>query len=119
MNTNYFIKTSFVIFILLGFLISFFPPFEFGNEILRSFPKDEMTEVLMNPVFSKFPIKRYDFLFSSNKEYFHIKSRWYLLKRELLWKELIIEYILAFFISALLSYSIDKIRFRKTDKLKI
>lgn len=70
MNKNSFIKISAAVFIFLAIGISLFPPFEFGNEKLRT-----LSERKLNPkIVDKLPIKEYDFIFSSNKKYFALSS---------------------------------------------
>lgn len=58
------IKVSFAIFIFLALIISLFPPFEFGNEKLK--------EMGFTFVADNLPVKKYDFIFNSNKKYLAI-----------------------------------------------
>ena len=70
MNKNSFIKISAAVFIFLAIGISLFPPFEFGNEKLRTLSERKLnTEIV-----EKLPIKEYDFIFSNNKKYFALTS---------------------------------------------
>ena len=66
MNKNTFIKISAAIFILLAVIISLFPPFEFGNEKLRTLSERKSNSDIVN----KLPIKQYDFIFGNNKKSF-------------------------------------------------
>ena len=66
MNKNTFLKISAAIFILLAVIISLFPPFEFGNEKLRTLSERKSNSDIVN----KLPIKQYDFIFGSNKKSF-------------------------------------------------
>jgi len=70
MKKNNFIKISAAIFILLAVIISLFPPFEFGNEKLRTLSERRIN----SKIIEKLPIKKYDFLFGSNKKYFALDS---------------------------------------------
>ena len=104
MDRSTFIKISAAIFILLAVIISLFPPFEFnksvkalvdeanqsilyphgyysfnfydGNFIIRLKPLMK-TKISIN-IAKKLPIKKYDFLFSSNKRYFALDSYSYI-----------------------------------------
>ncbi len=69
MDKNNFIKISAAIFILLAFIISLFPPFEFGNEKLRTLSERKSNSDIVN----KLPIKQYDFIFGSNKKSFTLE----------------------------------------------
>ncbi len=67
MDKYLFIKVSAVIFILLSVIISLFPPFEFGNEKLRT-----VSERRSNYT-NKLPIKQYDFILGNNKKSFALR----------------------------------------------
>jgi len=77
MDKNYFIKISAVIFILLAVIISLFPPFEFSRRNIS-------------------PVKKYDFIFSTNKkniilDYHNFQKKFYRLDTlayyKALWKD--------------------------------
>jgi hypothetical protein len=57
-------------FLSLSIPITLFPPFEFGDQYLET--KGERRQSFM--VIDDLPIKKYDFLFASNKKYFSIGS---------------------------------------------
>jgi len=89
-----------VIFAFLVIIISLFPPFEFGNEVINNLNKGTLADLESNNSdLAKLPIKGYDFIFNGDKKSFHLDNKNYLLERKLLMDELVIEYILAFFIS--------------------
>lgn len=71
MNTT-FIKISLIIFVFLALLISLFPPFEFGNEKLRTLHERESYSDIAN----KLPVKRYDFIFNDNKKDISLDSNY-------------------------------------------
>ncbi len=66
MDKNSFIKISVAIFIILAIIISLFPPFEFGNEMIKTESERRSNSDIAN----KLPIKEYDLLLGSNKKYF-------------------------------------------------
>jgi hypothetical protein len=59
-----FIKISLIIFIFLALIISLFPPFEFGNEKLRTLHERNT----YSDIAEKLPIKKYDFILNDNKK---------------------------------------------------
>ncbi len=66
MNKNIFVKASAAIFVFLALIISLFPPYEFGNEKIRTLSERRLNRKIIE----KLPIKSYDFIISSNKKYF-------------------------------------------------
>ena len=63
-------KIGIIIFIPLAIIISLFPPFEFGNEKLRTLSERKINSKIVGIL----PIKEYDFIFNSNKKYFALDS---------------------------------------------
>lgn len=109
MAINPFIKKSLEIFVFLAIIISLFPPFEFH---LAKEEYHGTSHVL--------PVKKYDFLFGDGKKLVDLDDKiWgtqsgsYLVDRKILFGELLVEYILAFFVSIILGYGIQVIRLRK------
>ena len=70
MDKNLFIKFSLIIFVILSIVISLFPPFEFGNEKLKTLSERKVNSKIID----KLPIKDYDFIFRNNKKYFVLGS---------------------------------------------
>ncbi len=66
MDKYKFIKIALAIFIILSVIISLFPPFEFGNEKLKT----QYERNINYKIVEKLPIKQYDFIFNSNEKYF-------------------------------------------------
>ena len=115
MDRNSLINTIMAIFISIAVIISLFPPFEFGNEMLRGLNHNAIayySNTKNGSIFISFPIKEYDFIFNSNKKYFHLKNEWYVLRRELISSELFIEYFLAFLVSIFIGFVIYKLKIR-------
>ena len=73
MKENTFIKISAAIFILLAVIISLFPPFEFGNEKLKTISERRIN----SDIADKLPVKKYDFILGSNKKYIFLKYNYY------------------------------------------
>ncbi len=61
-------KIGLFVFLSLATIISLFPPFEWGDENIRT----EKERIRNRNILGSLPIKKYDFLFSSNKKYFPI-----------------------------------------------
>jgi len=63
-------KIGLIVFLFLATIISFFPPFQWGDENIKT----EKERIRNQNILENLPIKKYDFLFSSNKKYFPIGS---------------------------------------------
>jgi len=63
-----FIEISIAIFVFLAVIISLFPPFEFGNEKLKTLFERRGNSDIINQL----PIKSYDFILGKNKKYFKL-----------------------------------------------
>lgn len=59
-------KTGLTVFLILATIISLFPPFEWGDENIKT----ERERIKNRNILESLPIKEYDFLFASNKKYF-------------------------------------------------
>ena len=70
MKKDTFIKISTAIFVILAVIISLFPPFEFGNEKLKTLSERRSNSQIAD----KLPLKKYDFFFGSNKKYIPLTS---------------------------------------------
>jgi hypothetical protein len=70
MDKNTFIKISAALFVFFSLIISLFPPFEFGNEKLRTLQERNANSKIIDTL----PIKQYDFIFHNNKKYFVLDS---------------------------------------------
>jgi|GEM_PF-3674684 hypothetical protein len=94
-------KILIVSFLLIGAIISLFPPFSWDNERLRS-PNDRDR---LNYYFEdKIPVKGYDFLFNDLKKEFIFSDNKVVLERHLLLGELLIETFIALLISAFFQF---------------
>lgn len=61
-------KIVLIVFLFLATIVSLFPPFEIGNELLRTQQeRNKYSEIMDN-----LPLKRYDFLFSKTKKSYPI-----------------------------------------------
>jgi hypothetical protein len=120
MDKDNFIKASLAIFVLLAIIISLFPPFEFGDEKLRTLEERN----LYYSIADKLPIKEYSFIFSDNKKKFDLGWVWddyrkdayqeiCTLHRTIIFSELLVEYILAFFVSIIAGYFLHRFVFKK------
>ena len=110
-------KVSQIIFLLLCLFISLFPPFSWGNERL-------LTDKSQNEYYNTYkardvlPIKQYDFVFNDMKKEFSFGWTWEryrgsyevreVLTRHIIISELLINYLLAFLISLIISVLMKK-----------
>ncbi len=63
-------KIGLFVFLILATIISLFPPFEWGDENIKT----EKERTRNRNILESLPIKKYDFLFATNKKYFPIGS---------------------------------------------
>lgn len=63
-------KIGLIVFLILATIISLIPPYQWGNEYLKTQKEREENSYIIKYL----PIKQYNFLFTSNKKYFPIGS---------------------------------------------
>ncbi len=65
-SLNPFFKYFIAVFIFLAVIVSLFPPYEWGNERLKTLEERRSNRYIKD----KLPVKTYDLIFNSNKKYF-------------------------------------------------
>ena len=115
-------RIPFLIFLFLSLLITIFPPFSWGDERLST-QRERYTYYYGKRADVIFPIKQYDFIFNNIKKEIPVGWGWdyseqksvmaYIsLTRHLITSELIINYLIAFFISLIIFLFNDKSHYR-------
>ena len=106
-------RSPVLVFTFLGLLsvATLFPPFNWGEELLRTETERRLTWLRHRSLYDRLPIKTYSFLFSDSKRDF-LKWGWdgrqsvqvpVLLHRRLIREELMLEYVLALVVSLLVA----------------
>jgi len=96
-------------FIFLSTVISFFPPFSWGDEKLRTISERQTIHYYLE---DKIPVKGYDFLFNDLKKEFVFSSSKVTLERHLIVSELLIEIFIALLISIFLQFFYRRLSYR-------
>lgn len=113
---------SLSIFLILSLSITLFPPYSWGDERLST-EKERNKIYCGKRAYEIFPIKQYDFVFNDIKKEFFIGWSWdraeqksvkakTFLSRHLIISELIINYLIAFFVSLFIFILKDKMFYK-------
>lgn len=92
------LKPAVFVFLIMSSIITLFPPFQWGNERLRTIEERKASRNIYSDIL---PVKEYNFIFSPFKKDFTINNNIASLNRELITSEIILEYLFAIIFSSI------------------